>query len=644
MAVSALKENRNLSLKEVGGIQVLHNNRDVLSCSPLIATFISTALEGLERYKPSDTELAESFILICFENVTDELAIQEAISCLESHRPLSKRFTNDCFKVFLKAAKNQHKPAITRAWSLKEAFRLAIDSKALRYQLISYLIELPTEDEFNYLRHAAKIIGLAHTFWAEEDLILVLEKLSEQKSGADEALFELGIASLSVALDAPSADIARAEFKKAQLLFEKAASAREVRLDAEVFDASISTLLSFEKDEPHKSYQQNLQRLKQAITLHEAWNGHEQEEIWTKAKKTEMANWYALAIKLDALSNHLAEPSWLEPIIVIEQSLLEIYKASRTILKRDSNGALEILLQPKIEASLIQNQGQLYVLEKWLKRSSKTKLNSVGKKLIERVKLCKEDNSLGKQPGTVASTRNTVPMSDLIADLPKAEKSAISQLWEDCTSLQQKGVSPVLERILERILSLASRIKDYEAPRVKESFNLLLLHTLRFLESRMDMTKKNNPRVGYLLKGKEEDSLPKERKLQEDYHDYMFGNIVCGDIKSEVSDVSSGRVDVYFSFGAIHFTAEVKRDQKDCSFEALRKKYLGQAAEYQNTNVKLGFLLVLDLTEKSHGGNSIEDNINVEILTSPNGFTERLVVVVRVPGNRKVPSKTVINS
>jgi len=105
----------------------------------------------------------------------------------------------------------------------------------------------------------------------------------------------------------------------------------------------------------------------------------------------------------------------------------------------------------------------------------------------------------------------------------------------------------------------------------------------------------------------------------------------------EKDDVAGGRADVFFSFGSIQFVTEVKRDWNDCSFEAIRKKYLGQASEYQNTNAKLGFLLVLDLTKKN-GIGSIEEHVKVEKINS-NNLYNRAVVVIRVPGRRKKPSE-----
>src|SRR5690606_15022864 len=98
-------------------------------------------------------------------------------------------------------------------------------------------------------------------------------------------------------------------------------------------------------------------------------------------------------------------------------------------------------------------------------------------------------------------------------------------------------------------------------------------------------------------------------------------------------------VDVHFSFSKFNISAEIKRDWDDCSFNALKTKYLGQASEYSNTGAKLGFLLVLDLTPKPHGVKSIESSVKVEIVEKEDDPIKRAIVVIIVPGMRKTPSK-----
>lgn len=84
---------------------------------------------------------------------------------------------------------------------------------------------------------------------------------------------------------------------------------------------------------------------------------------------------------------------------------------------------------------------------------------------------------------------------------------------------------------------------------------------------------------------------------------------------------------------------EVKRELKDSSFDALAAFYQGQTAEYQNVSVRLGFLLVLDLSNDPKVGTPhIQGLVKPRLVQRVGEDHPRLIVIVKVPGNRKRPS------
>jgi len=634
--VNALTEGRTITLNDLGGILAFKAHGKTLAESRFMDEFLSIILESSQGFSKKEKTILEKFISLCLKTATDGIVIQSAINCLEKYRPLTKKIEDRCFKVTLQEAQNRKKLPITRAWNLEGAFRFSVNAPERRFQLLAYLVALPVEDKTEYLRHAAKIIGLANTFWPDSALVSVLERLTTNEQGTDEAYFELGLATLANALDAESYDAAGKQFKQAREFFQKSIEEREERPDAEAFHAAISILLAFGQDNLKENYSNNLERLKKAVHIYNIW--HESDVNWMSARKTEMVNWHTLAIKLDALAEYLNEPSWFEPTVVIEQSLLNIYTASRTILKRSRNGGLEAILQPTIKAKLIENSSQLYAFQKWLERQSSDNLGDIGRDLWREINNLKEETRPGKKEGTALDFKLAVPTDKLVGNVPHKEKQSVEKFFEDTCTMQKKNISPVLERILHTCISKLSDIKDYQDSNTSLMFNSILFQSLFFLKIRMDMTVRNNSRLKYLFNFGSNEALPKEEDLQIDYYEFMEGNIAAGDIRVEVSDISGGRVDVYFSFGAVRFIAEIKRELKDCSFASLRNKYIAQALEYQNTNVKLGFLLVLDLTEKNNGAGDIEDHIRVETIKSTNRSSDRAIVIIRVPGMRKVPS------
>ncbi|WP_395458751.1 hypothetical protein ACHMW5_34330 [Azospirillum melinis] len=217
------------------------------------------------------------------------------------------------------------------------------------------------------------------------------------------------------------------------------------------------------------------------------------------------------------------------------------------------------------------------------------------------------------------------------------------QILTDYQRVALTDVSPATEDILADVTRKLERFTDYSDPAIRVRFDALLLQTLWFLEIRMDLTKQNAPRLDYLFEPATGAALPKEERLQTDYYEFLVGNLASS-VKVEVSDVASGRVDVYINFGNLRFSVEVKRDETDCSFPALRRKYLGQAAEYSNTNARLGLLLVLDLTPKPHGAGDMRNKVAVESVMTPGDREPRGIVLVTVPGRRRTPRSVVAGS
>lgn len=84
---------------------------------------------------------------------------------------------------------------------------------------------------------------------------------------------------------------------------------------------------------------------------------------------------------------------------------------------------------------------------------------------------------------------------------------------------------------------------------------------------------------------------------------------------------------------------EVKREMQNASFDAIAKNYAGQTTEYQNISIRLGFLLVLDLTEaKRTGATHIRSLVECRKIVRTGEDEPRYIVMVKVPGRRYSPS------
>jgi hypothetical protein len=90
--------------------------------------------------------------------------------------------------------------------------------------------------------------------------------------------------------------------------------------------------------------------------------------------------------------------------------------------------------------------------------------------------------------------------------------------------------------------------------------------------------------------------------------------------------------------GVQRFVVEIKRELADNSRVGIEAAYLAQGIEYQVTNVPLSMLLVLDLTDHSHGIRHLSDTAWVVHRDNPGDETMRSAVIAVVAGNRPFPS------
>ena len=169
---------------------------------------------------------------------------------------------------------------------------------------------------------------------------------------------------------------------------------------------------------------------------------------------------------------------------------------------------------------------------------------------------------------------------------------------------------------------------DYSGE-VADRFDRLLLLLLQFLKLRIDAQGKSYP----YLKRIENDPAPHESALQDDLWVFLTGTEYP---EAERTDVSAGRVDIYIPQRGFRFVIVVKRLQDEWSDEALQP-FLRQTTAYQQTDVRLGILSVLDLSDRPAGLPHMDECVFLRSRIASSTDT-RNAVVMRVPGNRRTPS------
>ncbi|MBP68831.1 MAG: hypothetical protein CME41_02655 [Haliea sp.] len=275
-------------------------------------------------------------------------------------------------------------------------------------------------------------------------------------------------------------------------------------------------------------------------------------------------------------------------------------------------------------------------MRKWFCQNQFSEIANDAKHLLEQadklVSKYSDDQILfGKQSNGLIES--LITNSNLTAN----HKSLIINAIYDAFEVHMTNLTNAETMVIETcLLAVASQSDYHKSKDSKQLFNAILLWTITFLHARLEMTVRDEPAIAYLFK-RADGNLAKEDDLQSDYKKFMESNVAG--TKIEVMNVGGGRADVYFQFSAERIVVEVKRDSKDCSFDALEKAYSSQAMDYQNISARLGFLLVLDQTDRDGAAMHISELVKSVELIRKGETQPRFLVIIKVPGERLRPSE-----
>jgi hypothetical protein len=127
--------------------------------------------------------------------------------------------------------------------------------------------------------------------------------------------------------------------------------------------------------------------------------------------------------------------------------------------------------------------------------------------------------------------------------------------------------------------------------------------------------------------------VPGEDALQRDLWEFLSSSEYP---EAERRQVSAGRADIYIPQGRFRFVIEVKRSLGAWTDDGL-DGLLRQTTAYQQTDVRLGVLAVLDLSDRPAGVPHL-DACFVIRERNVSAADNRCAVVMRVPANRRTPS------
>ncbi|WP_205795226.1 hypothetical protein [Burkholderia sp. Ac-20353] len=627
------------AVADLGGLGAIVEESSTVATSPLAGEVLAALLREPSHASEDAALLWRTAVGNLVRGALTDTVLLEMIDAAHVCENLPEVAAEEIFTALLQKAVSTsgELSGYARAVALEGAFRFALSSRRRQLRLLSALLNITLADGPEYLRYAAKILGVAHSHWREDELVNVLTGLVDCEEAAYEATFELGMAALTSALDEPHRETAARLFAEALRWFRKAQSLREHAPEALLYVESLTLLTDFAG---HRTKPELAAR---SVSIHKAafelvaWHTDDSSPAWLGARHLQASCWNNLASVLISLVDSLDEVSWWEPAVVIESQVLAAYSAGRTVLKRNREGYLETLLRPRIEASIGCREGHAYLVKRWALQNHQhalipeahALLTGIERTMFHAVGVSRHPSEAGTVWAPVAAVLSQARCS------PETE-NRVKELITNAFTSSLENLSGTEIDIFDHCRSTVEQHPDHrDNVRGAKLFDTVLLWTVRFLKNRLEMTKKDDAGVAYLFENVD-GALPPESALQDDYFRWLSTQTAAGEI--EATNLGSGRADVALKTTGERIVIEVKRELQDASFDALAKSYAGQTCDYQNVSIRLGFLLVLDLTEAKRSGTPhMRALVECRPVVRANEDAPRYVVIVKVPGRRYTP-------
>lgn len=624
---SLLERGAQPSIESIGGIKSLQDNLDQLSHSPIVHEVISVLVDETQKINGQSAFEATALIDELLSRMVDEFAISETIEVLDRANWVEPGLMEKCSEALRSKVSDETLPSMTRAFALDGAMRIGALSEIACFELIPVVLRLGLTDEPELLRRATKVLGALYSFKRDPIFIDRLLELSSLKSLEADAALEIGLAKLGDAFASYDKDTGRNDLVSSKIWFDRAAIAAQDIPESRLYSACLRILTSVTAKFDRPQVVSLFETVKECVFELQALRQMPDQPTWLRYRFIQILHWQDLIAKLICLIERVNEPSWWEPIAAIEQCIVPIYFASRFIFGEHQASAIESMVRPTIESSLLANRGQAFALKQWIAKNNDSAFLPYVKDLSKRV----EELSSIKSPTQSVDTQQVV-----LQGLPEEIAGRLQAVIDDARFVQLENLDHIACKVINDCVSIVEIHPDYADQSTRQLFNTSILGSVRFLSTRLDATKQYSPRFAYLFEP-DDGKFSDEDALKIDYMEYMQSQNSGTGI--EVSNLAAGRADVLFTYRTSRLVAEIKREQQDASFDSLKAQYLQQTVSYQATNSRIGLLIVLDQSEESRG---VVPHLSALVKSvqyhRAGEAVSRMCVIIKVPGRRVTPS------
>jgi hypothetical protein len=563
------------------------------------------------------------------------------------------------------------------AGRLEGAVRLAVAGAVTPFGILGHLTAPPSDAPEDFTERLPRLLGAAMDRWANEATIATslrsaLDQLRHDEAAAVDAAFELACYELRSALAAETLPAAMEALTTARSGFATVDAAEEARHDARAYAAACDAILAFAAHDQNRLADAT-DRLTAALDQRQAWLSGMHAPSWLRPRRAAELAWQRLVLLLNAAAERLSETVWMDVWEALA-TVLDAYAQARTVRPLpgvEATPGLAAVVEPAIENAIMRQQSLLAALRRSVTEVSKLDTPPLdahtGERLLARIEAVAArqreahshsscpaadgDDDEDPHPTDTARLHRLAPAlvhalgerqaADLAADINDDNLQVLEGIVHSSELARSRTAHPVLDRLLEDLLRQLAESPPFVGD-VRDTFGLLLEQTLRFLHSRADLTtktwglhkEKDKDYRRHLKKG---ERRPVEADLQQDYHQWLATGQLGGLVSVEATDIATGRADVVVTFGTLRYLTEIKRELTNSAPANLEGKYVRQAAEYGNTNVPFGQLLVLDLTPHPDGAPRVDESVWMAHHRPPGATTDRTVIVGVVAGNRPTP-------
>ncbi|PRY20102.1 hypothetical protein CLV78_11551 [Aliiruegeria haliotis] len=627
---ASLRARQVPTLVELGGVPAILADRDAIIDSP----FFDILLQSIGAGGSEDHAALLDFVIDGFLAQQKPLVFRDAVNSLLANRDL-RQITRPKLVGALQAridGKAMDDQALLAAFALEGLFQLALDDDSTRWRTLIVLNDLQSDDPGIFVRHAAKIAGVAYHHWRETSLRDALVRLQANDEAEDEATFELAMIAFADALNGHTEADVGTGMREARGLFKSVLRRNPARLDASIYVAVIDVVLAF-TTKVSGGLGVHVETLGRLLAERHDQLGMGDVPGWLEPRVDREVEWWQLLCVMRSVASSICRPSWLNAGRVMEQ-VLAVYDAEQTIAV---GGGLNILFAPKIEAAFIRERGLAGHLHELLADSEwAPEYRPIAEKLCERIAL----SAAGDPPSRLEWEGGNFPRlsailqdSDASSRIPDDMAVVLERSLADKNAAESGKHLPDVQKICKRISGDFVDAIDYRGE-IKHAYDQLIRQVVVFCEDRQHADLAQLGERGAYLRSA--DAV--ENDLQRDLREWLRGNMSPVKVLPEVPGIAAGRSDLYVDFGNTQFIIELKRHFGAVDADVART-YRAQAVAYQATGPKLGVLGILELAERPGPPPSLTECVWTEAYVPEGSHLTRHLVVFRVPGMLKTPSR-----